>query len=50
MIYLATNLLNIPEGKFWRSTPRKLDALYEIYKEVNGLNPEKDANIDDIIF
>ena len=38
------------EDEFWNSTPKKLDALFKIYKKVSG-NEEDDLDlIDNIIF
>jgi len=34
LMYLATNILQMTEKSFWKSTPRQLDALYTIHKEV----------------
>ncbi len=38
------------EEQFWRSTPKKLQALFTIYKRVNGIEEEEEGFIDDIIF
>ncbi|SKC62540.1 hypothetical protein [Maledivibacter halophilus] len=35
--YIATNFLNMNEEIFWKSTIRKLNSLYKIYRQVNGL-------------
>ena len=39
------------EEQFWKSTPKKLQALFKIYKRVNGIegNEELDC-IDNINF
>ncbi|WP_286161267.1 hypothetical protein [Clostridium sp. KNHs214] len=39
------------EEQFWNSTPKKLQALFKVYKKVNGLE-EQDGfdNIDNILF
>lgn len=39
--YMGTVLLNRPEAVFWRTTPRKIFALWEIHKKVNGLDKEE---------
>ncbi|NGP59883.1 hypothetical protein FLT15_16645 [Paenibacillus thiaminolyticus] len=35
---MGTVLLGMSEAVFWRCTPRKLFALWEIYQRVNGLD------------
>jgi len=49
---MATVLLKMSENEFWRCTPRKLFALYDVYKDVNGIKSEKEESgyIDDILF
>ena len=39
------------EEQFWNSTPKKLTALFLVYKKVNGIE-ENEANdyIDNILF
>ncbi|MDT8718982.1 hypothetical protein IAI10_20215 [Clostridium sp. 19966] len=50
-MYIWTTLLGFSEESFWKSTPKKLNALYEIHCEVNGIkNEEEKGYIDDIIF
>lgn len=39
------------EEQFWRSTPKKLQALFKVYKTVNGIEDQSDfATIDNILF
>lgn len=39
------------EEQFWKSTPKKLQALFSVYKRVNGIESQKEFDcIDDIIF
>ncbi|WP_257786223.1 hypothetical protein [Clostridium pasteurianum] len=33
------------EEQFWKCTPKKLDALFKTYKEVNGIK-DKDSEMD----
>jgi hypothetical protein len=48
---LGTNLLKMNEEQFWRSTPKKLQALFSIYKRVNGIEKEEELDyIDNVIF
>lgn len=49
---MGTNLLNMTENEFWRCTPKKLFALWDIYKETKGINnkEENEGFIDDIMF
>jgi len=39
------------EEQFWTSTPKKLQALFKVYKKVNGIE-EQDSfdTIDNILF
>jgi hypothetical protein len=48
---LGTNLLKMTEEQFWNSTPKKLQALFNVYKRVNGIEEEEELDyIDNIIF
>lgn len=39
------------EEQFWKSTPKKLQALFNVYKNVNGIEDKKEFDyIDNIIF
>jgi hypothetical protein len=38
LYYMGTNLLKMSEKEFWRCTPRKLFALWNVHKKVNGLD------------
>ena len=39
------------EEQFWESTPKKLQALFKVYKKVNGIDEKKDFDaIDNILF
>ena len=39
------------EEQFWSSTPKKLQALFKVYKIVNGMDDPSDLDtIDDILF
>lgn len=39
------------EEQFWVSTPKKLTALFKIYKKVNGIEDEEEIEyIDNVIF
>ena len=51
LFYLGTNLLKMTEEQFWNSTPKKLQALFQVYKRVNGIEESSDFDaIDDILF
>ncbi|WP_337039328.1 hypothetical protein [Paenibacillus illinoisensis] len=43
---MGTVILQMQETVFWRCTPKRLFALWEIHKRVNGLE-EKDAAPND---
>lgn len=49
---MATNLLKMTEDQFWLSTPKKLQALYKVYRSVNGFDSltENQDTIDNILF
>ncbi|MDD4802302.1 MAG: hypothetical protein PHF24_05090 [Syntrophomonas sp.] len=48
---MGTNLLTMTEEQFWHSTPKKLQALFKVYKTVNGLDDLSGADtIDNILF
>lgn len=53
-MYIHCVILGLSEKTFWKSTPRKLFALYDMYKKVNGLvsseEENKDEFIDNILF
>lgn len=39
------------EEQFWKSTPKKLQALFKVYKKVNGIEEQEEFDyIDNIIF
>jgi hypothetical protein len=39
------------EEQFWSSTPKKLTALFKIYKKVNGIEEKEQVDyIDNVIF
>ncbi|MEF2113484.1 MULTISPECIES: hypothetical protein [Clostridium] len=39
------------EVQFWKSTPKKLQALFKIYKAVNGIDDKEEFDtIDNINF
>lgn len=39
------------EEQFWKSTPKKLQALFNVYKKVNGIEEQEALDyIDNIIF
>jgi len=39
------------EEQFWRCTPKKLQALFNVYKKVNGIEDKEEKGfIDDLIF
>jgi len=41
----------MPEERFWRSTPKKLQALFKVYQSVNGIEESKELeSIDNIVF
>ncbi|MCX7905025.1 MAG: hypothetical protein N2486_11020, partial [Caloramator sp.] len=51
LFYLGKNLLKMTEEQFWKSTPKKLQALFNVYKRVNGIEEEEELDyIDNIIF
>ncbi len=48
---MATNLLQMTEEQFWQSTPRKLQGLFEVYRQVKGISEhEAYDTIDSIAF
>lgn len=48
---MGTNLLKMTEEQFWKSTPKKLQALFKVYKKVNGIEDKEELDyIDNIIF
>lgn len=48
---MGTNLLRMTEEQFWNSTPKKLQALFDVYKVVNGMESANDLDtIDNIVF
>ncbi|WP_165613134.1 hypothetical protein [Paramaledivibacter caminithermalis] len=48
---MGTNLLKMTEEQFWESTPKKLQALFKVYKKVNGIEDEEEFDtIDNILF
>lgn len=42
MYYMGTTLLGMTEEEFWRSTVRKLFALWDVHVRVNGLDPREE--------
>jgi hypothetical protein len=39
------------EEQFWKSTPKKLQALFSVYKAVNGVGSKDELEpIDNILF
>ena len=39
------------EEQFWKSTPKKLQALFNIYKKVNGIGDKEEFDyIDNVLF
>jgi hypothetical protein len=39
------------EEQFWKSTPKKLQALFNVYRKVNGIEETEELDyIDNIIF
>jgi len=50
-LYLGTILLKMTEEQFWASTPKKLQALFTVYKTVNGIEDGDGLDtIDNILF
>lgn len=50
-MYLGTVLLKMSEEQFWASTPKKLQAMFNVYKTVNGIEDGEDLDtIDNILF
>lgn len=47
---MATNLLQMTEDEFWSATPKKLQALFIVYKKVHGIEESEFDNIDSIMF
>ena len=43
--YVATVVLNMAEETFWRSTPRKINALQKIHGKYNGWKDEEGNEI-----
>lgn len=41
MYYMGTTLLGMKEDEFWRSTVRKLFALWDVHVRVNGLGKQE---------
>jgi hypothetical protein len=51
--YLGRNILRLSEEEFWASTPRKIIALFNVYKKVRGIETaeeEQEVFIDQIPF
>jgi hypothetical protein len=39
------------EEQFWECTPKKLQALFKVYKKVNGIDDEDEFDyIDNVLF
>lgn len=39
------------EEQFWKSTPKKLQGLFNVYKRVHGIDEEEELDyIDNVIF
>lgn len=38
------------EDEFWQATPKKLQALFIVYKKVNGIEDNELDTIDNILF
>lgn len=39
------------EEQFWQSTPKKLQALFMVYKKVNGIDDNEELDyIDNVMF
>ena len=47
---MATNLLQMTEEEFWSATPKKLQALFIVYKKVHGIEEGELDSIDSIMF
>ncbi|WP_157029135.1 hypothetical protein [Clostridium saudiense] len=48
---MGINLLGMSEEQFWISTPKKLTALFSIYKKVNGIEEKEEFDyIDNVLF
>ncbi|MGE5417431.1 MAG: hypothetical protein ACM3UZ_11910 [Acidobacteriota bacterium] len=48
---MGTNLLKMTEDQFWNSTPKKLQALFRVYKTVNGIDDQGSMDmIDSVLF
>ncbi|MFU1797463.1 hypothetical protein ACM1RC_26595 [Paenibacillus azoreducens] len=45
LYYMGTVLLNMSEAVFWRSSPRKLFALWAVHKKYNGLETGNDQEV-----
>ena len=47
---MGTNLLRMTEEQFWKSTPKKLQALFNVYKKVNGIEDKEEFDyIDNVL-
>lgn len=46
-MYVSVTLLNMSEEAFWRSTPKKINALYRIHRHFNGWDQDKDEHGND---
>ncbi len=38
------------EDQFWRSTPKKLQALFNVYKKVNGIEEEEELEYIELFY
>jgi len=58
MYYIGTVVLKMSEEAFWKTTPRKLNALCRVYIEANSLESKggragakpKQVYIDQVVF
>jgi hypothetical protein len=42
LYYLGTVVLGMTPEQFWKTSPRKLDALYDKHLEINGMDDEEE--------
>jgi len=44
LLYVATVILNMSEAKFWKTTPRKFKALYDVHIRLNVRKQKDNAS------
>lgn len=46
LLYVGTVILGMSEAKFWRTTPRKLNALAKVHSDLNSSGADEDDKCD----